>query len=158
MPFDPTLPANNSEVSSAELRDQFTSLKALIDDQAGLITGQATLITGLQTQNTAQAAINADLTARIVALENPAPTSHVATGFGASPYNGTLVPTGATWYGQPVYQILGGDFFGFDGMSWGAYSTDPSVSGVPVQYTGPGSSLAGAWSVQNGMWPAGTVS
>jgi hypothetical protein len=31
MPFDATLPANNSLVSSAELRGQFTSLKALID-------------------------------------------------------------------------------------------------------------------------------
>jgi hypothetical protein len=31
MAFDPNLPANNSQVSSAELRSQFTGLKALID-------------------------------------------------------------------------------------------------------------------------------
>lgn len=31
MPFDPTKPANNSPNSSAEMRAQFTSLKALID-------------------------------------------------------------------------------------------------------------------------------
>ena len=31
MPFDPTKPANNSQVSSAELRSQLTSLKTLID-------------------------------------------------------------------------------------------------------------------------------
>jgi len=31
MPFDPTLPANNSNLSSAEMRGQFNALKALID-------------------------------------------------------------------------------------------------------------------------------
>ena len=31
MPFDPTLPATNSEIKSAELRNQFTGLKDLID-------------------------------------------------------------------------------------------------------------------------------
>ena len=31
MPYDPTKPANNSPLSSAEMRDQLTSLKALID-------------------------------------------------------------------------------------------------------------------------------
>ena len=31
MPFDPTLPANNSPGSSAQMRAQLTSLKALID-------------------------------------------------------------------------------------------------------------------------------
>ena len=31
MPFDPTLPATNSNVTSAELRNQFTGLKSLID-------------------------------------------------------------------------------------------------------------------------------
>jgi hypothetical protein len=33
MPFDPTLPANNSPVSSAELRGQFTSLQTAINDR-----------------------------------------------------------------------------------------------------------------------------
>lgn len=37
MPFDPTLPANNSPIVSAELRNQFTALKALIDAQASQI-------------------------------------------------------------------------------------------------------------------------
>ena len=32
MPFNPALPANNSPVSSAELRNQFTGLKSLVDD------------------------------------------------------------------------------------------------------------------------------
>ena len=34
MAFDPTKPANNSAVNSAELREQLTSLKALIDLRA----------------------------------------------------------------------------------------------------------------------------
>ncbi|TAK96887.1 MAG: hypothetical protein EPO07_14015, partial [Verrucomicrobia bacterium] len=33
MPFDPTKPANNSPINSPELRSQFTSLKAEIDDR-----------------------------------------------------------------------------------------------------------------------------
>jgi hypothetical protein len=32
MPFDPTKPANNSPLSSEEVRDQLNALKALIDD------------------------------------------------------------------------------------------------------------------------------
>jgi len=31
MPFDPTLPVNNSLVSSSELQNQFTGLKSIID-------------------------------------------------------------------------------------------------------------------------------
>ena len=34
MPFDPTKPANNAPISSAELRAQLTALKALIDTKA----------------------------------------------------------------------------------------------------------------------------
>ena len=33
MPFDPTLPAANSPISSQELRNQFTALQAEIDDR-----------------------------------------------------------------------------------------------------------------------------
>jgi hypothetical protein len=38
MPFDPTKPANNSLISSAELRSQLTGLKALIDLKPDLST------------------------------------------------------------------------------------------------------------------------
>jgi hypothetical protein len=34
MPFDPTLPVNNSLISSSELRNQFTGLKSIIDVNA----------------------------------------------------------------------------------------------------------------------------
>jgi hypothetical protein len=34
MPFDPTLPVNNSLVSSSELRNQFTGLKTIVDQNA----------------------------------------------------------------------------------------------------------------------------
>ena len=36
MPFDPTLPANNSALSSAVMRGQLTGLKALIDAMSGV--------------------------------------------------------------------------------------------------------------------------
>ena len=43
MPFDPTLPVNNSQVSSSELRGQFTSLNDAItnlnDEVSNLPTG-----------------------------------------------------------------------------------------------------------------------
>jgi hypothetical protein len=42
MPFDPTKPATNSPLSSAEMRDQLNALKALIDAQAaGVQFGRA---------------------------------------------------------------------------------------------------------------------
>lgn len=38
MAFDPTLPVNNSLVSSSELRNQFTGLKVLMDFNANAAT------------------------------------------------------------------------------------------------------------------------
>ncbi len=38
MAFDPTLPVNNSLISSSELRNQFTGLKALMDFNANAAT------------------------------------------------------------------------------------------------------------------------
>lgn len=38
MAFDANLPANNSPISSAELRNQLNALKALIDDQANKLS------------------------------------------------------------------------------------------------------------------------
>src|SRR2546422_10868232 len=48
MPFNPTLPAPNSLIVSAELRDQFNGLKTLIDDnipaaEKGVADGVASL-------------------------------------------------------------------------------------------------------------------
>jgi hypothetical protein len=43
MPFNPTLPVNNSSIVAAELRNQFNGLKAIIDDlqaQVSAITPQ----------------------------------------------------------------------------------------------------------------------
>jgi hypothetical protein len=73
MPFDPTLPANGSQILSAELRSQFTSLKALIDAHSATITSQAATIAALQTQltnlensTTAQfSQVNADISDRV---------------------------------------------------------------------------------------------
>jgi len=41
MPFDPDLPADNSDLSSAEMRGQLTSLKALIDALQQQLDAQA---------------------------------------------------------------------------------------------------------------------
>jgi hypothetical protein len=45
MAFDPNLPANHSPIVSAELRDQFAGLKALIDAQQAQITALQMAIT-----------------------------------------------------------------------------------------------------------------
>ena len=63
--FDPTLPATGSAISSAELRNQFTGLKVLLD---------------------AQAVALASLDARVTALEPPPPDHGQATN--PSPANG----------------------------------------------------------------------
>jgi len=60
MPFNSALPADNSDLSSAEMRGQLNGLKDLIDAQATLITtqqqqlaAQSALINTLQTQTAA---------------------------------------------------------------------------------------------------------
>ena len=50
MVFDPNKPAPNADILSQELRDQFNSLKALIDAQQTQISAQAALIADQQIQ------------------------------------------------------------------------------------------------------------
>ncbi len=50
MVFDPNWPPTNAEVESAPFRNQFNSLKALIDAQAALITDLQGQVAALQTQ------------------------------------------------------------------------------------------------------------
>jgi hypothetical protein len=50
MPFNSALPANGSPVSSAELRNQFNALKALIDAQAAQIADLQALMDAQQIQ------------------------------------------------------------------------------------------------------------
>jgi len=59
MAYDPNLPANNSPISSAELRSQFAGLKALIDDLQAQINQKASL-TDLNNAITAGSAKNVD--------------------------------------------------------------------------------------------------
>ena len=42
MAYDPTLPANNALIASAELRNQFAGLKTLIDATQAQVEGAAT--------------------------------------------------------------------------------------------------------------------
>lgn len=50
MPFDPTLPLDNSTASAPQLRSQLTALKALIDAQAAQIAAHSAQITTLTNQ------------------------------------------------------------------------------------------------------------
>lgn len=75
MAFDPTLPVNSSQVSSSELRNQFTGLKSLIDalptndtvmdlidqNSAALPSGVATLV---------QTVTNPPTVAQVTAIQN----------------------------------------------------------------------------------------
>ena len=58
MPFDPTLPANNSPISSAELRSQLTSLKTLLDLHTAQIAALSTAVTARATSADLTNAIN----------------------------------------------------------------------------------------------------
>ena len=60
MPFDPTLPVNNSLISSSELRNQFTGLKSIIDVNA---TNTANLISAT--------ALNPNVTVLSQSISNP---------------------------------------------------------------------------------------
>ncbi len=60
MPFDPSKPASHAEITSPELRSQFTGLKAVLD--AGAVTAAQTQNTGTLspgTPATADVALNA---------------------------------------------------------------------------------------------------
>lgn len=57
MPFDPAQPANNSALSSAVMRSQLTSLKALIDAIASLTAAQVDGVTTLNPGTPAAASV-----------------------------------------------------------------------------------------------------
>lgn len=64
MAYDPTLPVNNSQISSAELRNQFTGLKALMDFNANAATNALnTAINGT--------AVNPSVTTLSQSISNP---------------------------------------------------------------------------------------
>jgi hypothetical protein len=64
MAFDPTLPVNNSLISSSELRNQFTGLKALMDFNANAATNALdTAINGT--------AVNPSVTTLSQSISNP---------------------------------------------------------------------------------------
>lgn len=64
MAYDPTLPVNNSQISSSELRNQFTGLKALMDFNANAATNALnTAINGT--------AVNPSVTTLSQSISNP---------------------------------------------------------------------------------------
>lgn len=46
MPFDPSLPATNSPIASAELRSQFNGLKALVDGHPSMSDVNSAIVIG----------------------------------------------------------------------------------------------------------------
>ena len=64
MPFDPTKPANNSRLSSAEMRDQLNALKALND-------AQQVQIAAMQARWNTLAAQLADITPLEIMVSDP---------------------------------------------------------------------------------------
>jgi hypothetical protein len=128
MPFNPTLPAHNSEVTSAELREQFNGLKTLIDD----------------------------LTVRVAALENP-PATLTASGFGIPEVNGALVDQGM-FGAEHYYKTAGDYYFIFSpGDNLWVVTNAPPGQSSPFFYTKAAGSITGSWNVAAGAAPAGTV-
>ena len=69
MPFDPTKPANNSQMKSAEMRDQFNALKALIDAQAAQIAALQTALNAKTSMDDVNAAIAANSSANVNSVD-----------------------------------------------------------------------------------------
>ena len=138
--FNPTEPHNGIPVDADFLRDQFNSLKDLIDGQAATI---------------------ADLQTRVATLENPPLT---AAGFGEPGANGVLTETGIT-NGYPEYTISGGYVlrYGQIGMNMPRYfilaNAPDDLSMARYDNGVAGEVLTGnVWQQGAGMGPAGTIS
>jgi len=103
MPFNSALPADNSDLSSAEMRGQLNGLKDLIDAQATLITtqqqqlaAQSAQISTLQTQNTAQQS-QLDAQAWLLNQLNVPKLNHDNEGAWSVGYIGTLPALWQVW-------------------------------------------------------------
>ena len=134
--FDPTIPVSDTEMKSAEMRSQFTGLKAFIDDQVVAI---------------------AALTARVAALEPR--TSYEAVGFGDPNACGTYTVAGM-YNGKPIYvNVVSGYalIWNLTNM-WQIATADPRTSMWSTPYARSDANVAGDYTVFGGMPPAGTVS
>jgi hypothetical protein len=71
MPYDPTLPVNNSLISSSELRNQFNGLKSLVDNvDAELNTGIAGTAMNPAVNTLGQSISNPPTQAQVQAIQN----------------------------------------------------------------------------------------
>ena len=131
MPFDSTKPGNGSLISSVELREQFTSLKTLIDD----------------------------LTVRVSALEPPGPETHIAVDFGDPNACGTYIANGE-YNGKPIFVNPASGYALIWNMTnmWQIATADPRTSMWTTPYTRIDASVFGPYAATGGMLPAGTVS
>jgi hypothetical protein len=118
MPFDPALPKTDSEMKSAEMRSQFTSLKALIDD----------------------------LAARVAALEHPPVSGRrgvIFNGLDNYAVNPAIAwPAAGTWeFWIKVTGTINDLWPGVAGDGSGLAGTDFNVTGLPgfEFYSGPNS-------------------
>jgi len=155
MPFDPSLPAPHSLAQSAVLRDQFNSLKALIDGQTAQIDALTLQIAAVLAQVTALQATQVPIggvlawfqdTAGVPALPgNFAPCNGQFLSDPASPLDGQLMPdlnTGIQRFirGGLVSGVTGGiDTFATApadnagvGPTFNAVTTDYSPGAVPI--------------------------
>ena len=127
--FNPTEPHNGIPVDADFLRDQFNSLKGLIDDQVAAI---------------------AALNLRIAALEPP-----TATGFGDARANGALTQDGM-WNGYPAYVTPSGARYYVADMNHYRCSVVGDTTGC--DYVNPATDVVtGDYTVSLGISPAGTV-
>ena len=129
MPFNPSIPATDTEMKSVEMRDQFNGLKDLIDA----------------------------LTVRVVALEGAPPATPTATGFGIAEVNGALTDQGL--FGAEHYYLTpGGYYFIFSAGDnlWVVTNAPPGV-GSPFFYTKAPGPVTGNYTVDAGTAPGGTV-
>ena len=99
MPFDPTLPVNNSSIVAAELRNQFNGLKALLDAQATQLASLAPQLARDGGGNWTLTFTGAPVTDWQVWWRNDAnPNWDVSTHVGSFPQADAVMSPGGSWW------------------------------------------------------------
>jgi hypothetical protein len=183
MPFDPTLPANGSAIRAAELRNQFNSLKSLIDaipapvaesdpvvgaisgivkaDGAGTIAAATPGTDFLAPNATADGTYAVSdvtgftVTNGLITAVTVRPAGLLAAGFGLADYNGVYA-VAADYFGCPHWANgQGKHILSRDGATLSMTDGDSGMFGM--YYTTPSLNPRGVWSDIGMGMGAGTV-
>src|SRR5688500_1599572 len=137
MPFNPSLPAFRTRIVSAELRENFTSLKALVDAQATQIAALIAQLAAFSAQLVGVVPVgtvllwNKDMSGTPALPANFLECNGQVISDPASPYNGQSMPN---YNGEQRFPRAGstsGQTGGID--SFGTATAEAFVEGTPLR-------------------------